>query len=512
MKILYVNPGKIEAGLDSVMKGPPLSLLSIAAMVPEHEATLFDFKVDKYKEKKFRKLLREHEVVAITSMTPQITHALEVADMAKEEGAITVIGGYQPTLDPAGVAAHPSIDYCVRGEGEHTFREIINCIDPSTENANIDSILGLSYHDDDGVVHHNDNRPLESNLDNFPIPRRDLLRGKPYQYMGTRVILMETSRGCPHNCTFCCIIKMWENAEGQSNKLRYRTKSVKRVMEEIYSIYNLKGQKWDFIFFNDDNFSINIKRTRRILNLLVKSKMNKHFYFSCQSRVDTLYNNPTLAAEMAEAGFRQIFLGIESIHQQSLDAMNKHTNENMIRTACKMCRDNKMSIFAGMIIGYPGETAEMVRQNIEFAIDLDPDFVQFTPITAFPGTDFFKQQMKAGKISTLEYKYYNLFTPMMRTDELSRNMMYKLVAEAYAKFYINLQYPKKMLNRILKDKFMWMLKTAFPWTKQFVFGGWGMFRSMGIERHLLQEPEMEVEKTVTTNLRPSKLVLPISSK
>ena len=91
-------------------------LLAIAAMVPEHEATLFDFKVDFYEERAFRKLLRAHQVVAITSMTPQIYHALEVAQMAKEEGCITIIGGYHPTLDPDHVAIEPAIDFTVQGK------------------------------------------------------------------------------------------------------------------------------------------------------------------------------------------------------------------------------------------------------------------------------------------------------------------------------------------------------------------------------------------------------------
>ena len=54
MKILYVNPARLSSGLDAIIKGPPLALISIAAMVPEHEAKLFDFKVHKYKENRFR--------------------------------------------------------------------------------------------------------------------------------------------------------------------------------------------------------------------------------------------------------------------------------------------------------------------------------------------------------------------------------------------------------------------------------------------------------------------------
>ena len=82
MRILYINPARLEAGLDAIIKGAPLSLISIAAMVPEHDANLFDFKVDKYREKKFRNELNRTDVVAITSMTPQIYHAFDVAEMA----------------------------------------------------------------------------------------------------------------------------------------------------------------------------------------------------------------------------------------------------------------------------------------------------------------------------------------------------------------------------------------------------------------------------------------------
>ena len=124
-----MNPARLSSGLDAIIKGPPLSLISIAAMVPEHDAKLFDFKVHKYKENKFRALINQSDVVAITSMTPQIYFALEVAAMAKELGCTTIMGGYHPTLAPDYVASHPAVDYTIRGEGEHTFRELIQHID-----------------------------------------------------------------------------------------------------------------------------------------------------------------------------------------------------------------------------------------------------------------------------------------------------------------------------------------------------------------------------------------------
>lgn len=484
MKILYINPGRLEAGLDAIIKGPPMALLTIAAMVPEHEATLFDFKVDDYDEKKFRKLLRQHEVVAITSMTPQIYHALEVAQMAKEEHCITIIGGYHPTLDPDFVTSNLYIDFCVRGEGEHTFKELIDFIATKGESMKLSEIKGISYKDAAGKNVYNAERPLEMNLDIFPFPRRELLKGKKYSYLGTRVMLMETSRGCPHRCAFCSIIKMWKDPQG---KMVYRKKSIKRVIQEVYSV---DFDNWDFIFFNDDNFTIDIKRTEKICDLLIKGKLSRKVWFSCQSRVDTIHNNPKLVPKMREAGFRQIFLGIESVHQKSLDAMGKHTNVPMIRDAVRQCSENGISIFGGMIIGFPGETVQMVRENINFAISLGLDFVQFTPITAFPGTQFFEDMKKAGKVVTLNYKYYDLFHPMMKTDQLSANQMYELVGEAYSKYYLNKGFLEMMFKRAFTDKnYRWFIKIAPKWIKQFVFGGMNMLNSMGMTFELAQQDD-----------------------
>ncbi|MBY9004297.1 MAG: B12-binding domain-containing radical SAM protein, partial [Candidatus Lokiarchaeota archaeon] len=316
MKILYVNPGKLSSGLDAIVKGAPLNLITIAAMVPEHDAELFDFKMDKYKEEDFRSMLRGSDIAAITSLTAQINHALVVAKMAKEEGCITILGGYHPTLDPNQVISHKQVDYVVRGEGEHTFKELIDYLDSEKNERNLEKIDGLSYKDIDGNVIHNVERTLEKNLDVFPLPRRELLGNRKYAALGALTQPVGTSRGCSFNCKFCCIVRMWRNSNGGPT---YRTKSVARVMKEIY----LVGWKTDFIFFTDDNFSINLKRTHKILDAIIRSGVQHKMHFTCQSRVDVLYHNPELIDKFDKAGFRQIFLGIESVHQQSLDAMNK---------------------------------------------------------------------------------------------------------------------------------------------------------------------------------------------
>ncbi|NHJ20457.1 MAG: radical SAM protein [Candidatus Lokiarchaeota archaeon] len=482
MKILYINPARLQSGLDAIITGAPLSLISIAATVPEHDAKLFDFKIDKFRENKFRSDLNRYDAVAITSMTPQIYSALDIAKMAKEQGCTTILGGYHPTLVPEFVAKHDFVDFTVRGEGEHTFKEIIDYIDNNKNNVSIKEIDGISYKDKEGRIVHNNERHLEPNLDNFPMPRRDLLKGKLYTYLGASTRQVETSRGCPHNCKFCCIIKMWRNTNKATT---YRTKSISRVMREVYDV----DWKNDFIFFCEDNFTINVKRTHKILDTIMKAGVHNKMHFSCQSRVDTLYRNPELIDKLYKANFRQIFLGIESVHQQSLNAMNKkNTTPAMVKQVVKSLRDRGISIFGGVIIGFPGETKRMVRQNIQNTIDLDLDCVQFTPITAFPGTDFYEEMKSQGRITANNYKFYDLFHPMMGTPDLTSKEMYRLVAEGYAAFYLKgwiLKRAKEYLNPV--GKFNWMFNCMGRLIKQGILGGLSMLYSQGITTKVISK-------------------------
>ena len=488
MKILYVNPARLSSGLDAIIKGPPLSLISIAAMVPEHDAKLFDFKVHKYKENNFRALMSRSDIVAITSMTPQIYSALEVAVMAKELGCTTIMGGYHPTLVPDYVASHPAVDYTIRGEGEHTFRELIQHIDKDKNQTQLREIDGVSFKNKEGKVIHNKDRKLEPNLDNFPMPRRDLLDDKKYIYLGARVAQLETSRGCPHNCKFCCIIKMWRNTD---RLVTYRTKSTKRIMREIYDI----DWKNDFIFFCEDNFTIKVKRTREILNTIIRSGVPNKILLSCQSRVDTLYRNPGLIDLMHKAGMRQVFLGIESVHQQSLDAMNKkNTTPDMVRKVVSSLQDRGISIFGGVIIGFPGETKTMVRENIQFAKSLNLTIVQFTPITAFPGTDFYNEMKENNMVTSTNYKHYDLFHPMMRTEQLTTNEMFQLVAEAYSAYYLSKGWFKMLIKRYIDPfgKFNWMIKNIPQFAKTVIVSGMEMLHSMGMTQSIISDEMKEI--------------------
>jgi len=281
---------------------------------------------------------------------------------------------------------------------------------------------------------------------------------------------------------------MWRNSD---RLVTYRTKSTKRIMQEIYSI----DWKNDFIFFCEDNFTIKIKRTKEILETIIRSGVPNKMLFSCQSRVDSLYRNPWLIDLMHKAGMRQVFLGIESVHQQSLDAMNKqNTTPDMVRKVVSSLQDRGISIFGGVIIGFPGETKTMVRQNIQFAKSLNLSCIQFTPITAFPGTDFYNEMLEKNMITSNDYRHYDLFHSMMRTEQLSSNEMYQLVGEAYSAYYLSKGWLKMLIKRYGNPfgKFNWMTRNIPRFAKTVIRSGREMLMSMGVTQSIISEEMAEI--------------------
>jgi radical SAM superfamily enzyme YgiQ (UPF0313 family) len=283
---------------------------------------------------------------------------------------------------------------------------------------------------------------------------------------------------------------MWRNSD---RPVTYRTKSTKRIMQEIYDI----DWKNDFIFFCEDNFTIKTKRTKEILETIIRSGVPSKIFLSCQSRVDTLYRNPWLIDLMHKAGMKQVFLGIESVHQQSLDAMNKkNLTPDMVRKVVTSLQDRGISIFGGVIIGFPGETKTMVRQNIQFAKSLNLTCIQFTPITAFPGTDFYNEMSEKNMITSNDYRHYDLFHSMMRTEQLTNNELFQLVGEAYSAYYLHKGWLKMLLKRYINPfgNFNWMGKNIPRFAKTVIKSGREMLLSMGMSQSNISEEMKELMK------------------
>ncbi|NVM02461.1 MAG: cobalamin B12-binding domain-containing protein [Candidatus Helarchaeota archaeon] len=417
MKVLLIYPPYfLEKGLGAMMKAPPLALLQLAAMIPNHEVEILDLNVipsidfDIIEEK-----ISKFDMVGITCMSNMLNSALKLCELAKRHDVTTVLGGFHPTLKPD-VIEYPNIDYTVRGEGEYTFKELVDGLNPS-------EILGLSYKKN-GEFHHNKPRPFITNLDELPYPRKDLVDYKPYITFGLPGDIVETSRGCPFDCHFCCVSKFYGRT--------YRKKSPLRVIKELELVPKTQFQ----VFFTDDNFMLDHKRVEEICYLIREHKLHRRFMFSCQARVDDTAKNPELVNKMAESKFFVFFIGFESLKQESLDIIKKQVSLTLYKKAIKNCHDNKILVFGSFIIGNIGETREDILKMPKLVKELKVAIAIAIPLTPLPGTRLMEQAVANGWIAKdFDWTNFDYSRPIMRTPDLTIEEITELKDHFFKSFY-----------------------------------------------------------------------------
>jgi radical SAM superfamily enzyme YgiQ (UPF0313 family) len=248
-KILLCNPLLLsQSPEERDLKSPyfPLGLLYLAAYLREHghTVTLFDgtFETD---ESAFETRLRQEapDVVGITALLPTKDSALNLARLTSQAGVTVIIGGPDPTLRPEGYLDYPQVDLVVHHEGEATLVAILDLIDHGLL---IPEMLahesGIAYTDQLGQPVVNQPRPFIEDLDDLPLPARDLIDMPKYldtwrETNGYASLSISTSRGCPYGCDWC------EDAvHGQTFRQRspQSVAAEMKVLKETYQIDRLR--------------------------------------------------------------------------------------------------------------------------------------------------------------------------------------------------------------------------------------------------------------------------------
>ncbi|MHA1275935.1 MAG: B12-binding domain-containing radical SAM protein [Candidatus Helarchaeota archaeon] len=443
MRILLINPTGPKVGMDHFLKAPPLGLMILAATVPDHQVKILDLRNYDYSPEFVERQIRKSDIVGVSASTSMIKGALQIFRIAKEHEIPTILGGYHGSLVPE-TAQLPEVDVVVRGEGELTFPEIVNAF---TTNNNLKGIKGISFQNG-SKFYMTEDRPL-INLNESPFPRRDLVKNYNYHYFWATIDALESARGCPHQCHFCCVSSHWGRG--------WRYKSPERVIEEFHRMD--KSKNW--FIFNDSETTLNMRRIEKICHLTKEYGYHRKWK-SSQGRVDDIVKNPRIIGKMASAGWKMMFIGIESVHQKSLDTIGKRITIDQIKQAVKMLHDLGITIFGSIIIGNIGESKEDVLSTIKFAEDLDIDIMQFTPLTPYPKTKLYMQAKANGWITDEDFTHWNLVQPIMRTPDLTTREIYELVQEAYDEFYFKMR-KKHLKSFLFRSLFRFIRNPRFWW-------------------------------------------------
>jgi radical SAM superfamily enzyme YgiQ (UPF0313 family) len=357
----------------------------------------------------------EPDVVGLSIMTFQRSTAMKIAQLIQRLRPQTriVAGGYDPSLAPEAYEACPAIEFLVRGEGEQTFQELLRALETS---AAPESVAGLSYRAGGGFVH-NANRPVASlKSADLQLPDRSARVLSGYTLLGRQADVVETSRGCTYDCSFCSIIEM----RGRN----FHTYSIERVLADIA---DARRHGAEAIFLVDDNITLDVRRFEALCQAIVDSGFADVDYIVQAMTSPIAEHGARLAPLMRRAGFRYVFLGIENILESDLvflkaGAKNTHrhgghTVGNAAVVAIEHLHRNGMYVVGGLIVGNPDDTRESIEANLTFARQyVDWPYMQHpTPYPRTPMTSEFRRRQL---IVDDDVAHYDGTTAVVRTEHV----------------------------------------------------------------------------------------------
>ena len=247
-------------------------------------------------------------------------------------------------------------------------------------------------------------------------PNRNARLLRDYTMMGRVVDVIETSRGCTFDCSFCSIIEM----RGRN----FHTYSFDRVLADIQDAYDFGARS---IFIVDDNITLNVKRFEALCEAIIDARLNSIEY-TVQAMTSSIANHgKQLAPLMHEAGFRYVFLGIENILEDDLQFLRASSKNaarengrkvgNATIKAIDYIHRNKMYVIGGLIVGNPDDTRESIEANLEFARRyIDWPYIQHpTPYPRTPMTQDFRDR---GLIINEQLEDYDGTTAVVRTEHV----------------------------------------------------------------------------------------------
>ncbi|MFA6316506.1 MAG: radical SAM protein [Elusimicrobiota bacterium] len=365
---------------------------------------------------------------------------------------LLILGGPHANIEHSGpLAEYPALDLVCFDEGELTSCELMEAFQRHgfdramllADQRCLGKIEGLSFRKPDGSVHENPRRPPILDLDTLPLPARDLLPMDrylpfPMYYKRKPVVSMVVSRGCPFACTFC--------DQGSLSSQKVRLRSPKAVVAEMRQLMDRHGAR-EISFWDDGLTSVN-PWIRELCSQLIKERLP--LIWNCYSAVRSV--DQELLKRMAEAGCWKVYYGVETGNSDLMSFVKidrKNRNLDQVRQAVAWTKSAGMEVHLAFMLGLPGEDPAKARNTIDFAIELDPDYAQFSLTTVYPGTELHQRVKDFGTLLSKDWKdlhgWEAVFLPRGYESQAQLRAMLK---KAYASFFLRPGYILKKLGSL----------------------------------------------------------------
>ena len=436
--LLFSMPDSFEHTPSLTMRMPNGALASLAGNVdPHHQVAVADLILaQKAVPETVTRLVTslQPDVVGLSVMTFQRRTALKVIALVRalRPQAHIVVGGYDPSLAPEHYEDPDSgVDFIVSGEGDLTFRELLRALEKAqgprpkaqarephqtSQIPLLQRIAGLSFRGEAGAFVRNPPRPASHLDEEVRPPNRAARVLTGYTLLGRPVDIVETSRGCTYDCSFCSIIEM----RGRN----FHTWSYDRV---IVDIADAKQRGARVVFLVDDNITLIVARFKGLCKAIVDAGLQDIDYIVQAMTSAIASAGDELGAAMRAAGFRYVFLGIENVLDTDLAflrAKAKNAQREGGKTvgsatlrAVEVLHRHGMLVVGGLIVGNPGDTRESIEANLEFARKyVDWPYIQHP--TPYPGTPMTRDFRDRGLIVNEAVEEYDGTTAVVRTEHL----------------------------------------------------------------------------------------------
>jgi hopanoid biosynthesis associated radical SAM protein HpnJ len=380
---------------------------------PPHDLSFKDIEAD----------IRGKDLIVLHTSTPSFKSDVRTAEMIKEVNPTAKIGfiGAKVAVEPdKAFTSTNAIDFVARNEFDFAIKEI-------ADGCHQAKVKGISYRNSEGVVVHNEDREVLTNMDLLPfvtpVYRRDLDLTKYFGgYLKHPYVSFYTGRGCKSRCTFC----LWPQTVGGHN---YRVRSIGHVIEEVKYVRQAMPEVKE-IFFDDDTLTDNLPRVEAIAKELGKLGV----VWSCNAKA----NVPRKTLEvLKDNGLRLLLVGYESGNQKILHNIKKGLLVDVAKRFSKDCRELGIVIHGTFILGLPGETRETIKETLEFAKEVNPHTIQVSLAAPYPGTFLYKQAKENGwfaEDTDLLTEDGTQIAPL-NYPHLSHTEIFESVEDFYKKFY-----------------------------------------------------------------------------
>ena len=346
-----------ESGADALASPFPMQRVNLPLLAaltpPEHTVTMVDesFAPDA--------LDPDVDLVGITVMTELALRAYHLADAYRRKGVKVVMGGIHPTVLPDEALEHA--DAVVVGEAEGVWAQLV-----------ADAACGR--------LRRKYRAGRLTDLQGLPKPRRELSPRNKYQRYIPVPIGVETSRGCPHDCEFCCI--------GQTLGRQYRVRPVAEVIAEIESLDS------PHLFFVDDALGLNRRVARDLFTEMIPLRRR----WLAQGTV-SLAEDLELLGLMRRAGCLGLLIGFESVQKEAQIGVRKIKNLRIdFDEAMRRFHGEGFGVLGTFVFGFDHENKDVFEKTLEFILRCHMDVVQLRILTPYPGTRLYGRLLSEGRL------------------------------------------------------------------------------------------------------------------